>query len=64
MLKEYEYRKKVAKNYFNKNLIMSEEEELFQSSNTCWICGKLIENKDEKVRHHCHIKRRSSMEFS
>ena len=23
--------------HFNKNLIMSEEEEQFQSSNTCWI---------------------------
>ena len=28
------------KKRLNKNLIMSEEEEL-QSSNTCWICEKL-----------------------
>ena len=21
----------------------------------CWICGKLIENRDNKVRDHCHI---------
>ena len=43
------------KKHFNKNLIMSEEEEQFQSSNTCWICKKLIDNADEKVRGHYHI---------
>ena len=46
ILKEYEYCKKVMKKHFNKTLIMSEEEEQFQSSNTCWICEKLIENDD------------------
>ena len=30
--------------YFNENLIMSEEEEnLFQKSNNCWICKKMKE---------------------
>ena len=44
------------KKHFNKNLIMSEkEEEEFQSSNTSWICNKLIGDKDEKVRDHCHV---------
>ena len=43
------------KKHFNKNLIMTEEEEhLFQESNNCWICKKLIDN-DEKVRDHCHV---------
>ena len=38
----------------NKNLLMTEdEEENFQSSNTCLICEKLIE--DEKVRDQFHI---------
>ena len=32
---------------------MSEEE--FQSSNTCWICEKLIGDNDKKVRDHCLI---------
>ena len=42
IVKECEYCKKVIKKHFNKNLIMSEEEEeQFQSSNTCWICKKL-----------------------
>ena len=34
---------------------MIEEEEQFQSSNTCWICKKLIDNDNEKVREHCQI---------
>ena len=29
------------------------DEEHFQSSNTYWICEKLID--DGKVRNHCHI---------
>ena len=34
---------------------MAEKEEyLFQKSN-CWICKKLIDNENEKVRDHCHI---------
>ena len=32
-----------------------EEEHLFQQSNSCWICKKLIDNDEEKVRDHCHI---------
>ena len=55
IFKEYQYCKKVMKKHFNKNLIMSEEEQKFQSRNTCWICGKLIDNDDEKVRDHFHI---------
>ena len=55
ILKEYQYCKKVMKKHFNKNLIMSEEEEQFQSSNTCWICEKLIDDDDEKVRDHCYV---------
>ena len=34
---------------------MTEEEHLFQQSNTYWICKKLIDNDDEKVRDHSHI---------
>ena len=56
ILEEYKYCKNIMKKHFNKNLIMSEEEEhLFQQSNSCWICKKLIDNDDEKVRDHCHI---------
>ena len=31
-----------------------EEEHLFQESNNCWICKKLIDN-DKKVRGRLHI---------
>ena len=37
---------------------MSEEEErVFQKSNSCWICKKIINknNKEEKVWDQCHI---------
>ena len=35
---------------------MSETEgEEFQSSNTCCVCEKLIDDDDEKVRDHCHV---------
>ena len=41
--------------HFNKDLIISKEKQQHQLSNTCWICEKLIDNEDEKVRDHCHI---------
>ena len=44
------------KKHFQKNLIMTEnEEEQFQSCSTCWICEKLIDDDNEKVRDHCHV---------
>ena len=56
ILKKHKYFRKIIKKQFNKNLIMSKEEEhLFQQSNSCWICKKLIDNDEEKVRDHCHI---------
>ena len=41
------------KKNFKKNVMTEEEEENSLSSNTCWICEKLIE--DQKIRDHCHI---------
>ena len=50
ILRKYHYCKKVMKKHFNKNLIMSEEEEgQFESSNVCWICKKLINNMMRKL---------------
>ena len=55
-LKNINIANKIMKKHFNKNLAMTEKEEhLFQQSNNCWICKKLIDNDDEKVRDHCHI---------
>ena len=46
----------MLKKHFNKNLIMSaEEEQRFQLSNSCWISNKLFDVGDDKVRDHCHI---------
>ena len=43
-------------NNLNENLVMSEKEEhLFLQSNSCWICKKLIETDEEKVRDDCHV---------
>ena len=56
ILKEYDYCKKIIKNHFNKNLIMSaEEKEIFQLSNNCCIYDKLFDVGDENVRDHCHM---------
>ena len=33
----------------------AEENERFEMTNICWICSKLIENSDNKVRDHCHM---------
>ena len=56
IFKEYDYCRNVMKKYFNKNLIMTaKQNEEFEKSNICWICGKLIDLDDNKVRDHCHI---------
>ena len=56
ILNEYNYCRKVMKKCFCRNLIMSAEEEVrFEISNICWICGKLFEIIDQKVRDHCHV---------
>ena len=56
IFKEYNYCKNVIKKHFNKKLVMiAEENENFERSNICWICGKLIDIADNKVRDLCHI---------
>ena len=67
ILSEYEYCKNVVREHFNKNLIMlMKEEEMFQKANKCWICNKLFDLIDEKVRDHCHVsgKFRGAAHFS
>ena len=55
IFKEYDYCMSLMKKHFNKNLIMTaEENEEFERSNTCWICGGLTDF-DDKVRDYCHI---------
>ena len=53
--KEYDHCRSVMEKPFNKNLVMTaEQNKEFERSNICWICGKLI-NLDEKVGDHCHV---------
>ena len=56
ILIEYNYCEKIARNCFNKILIISaKEEERFYLSNICRNCNKLFDASDDKVRDHCHI---------
>ena len=57
IFKEYSYCKDVIKKHFNKNLVMTaEQNEEFERSNICWICIKLIDIGDNKVRDHDYTK--------
>ena len=50
------YKNSVMDEHFNKNLVMSAEDEArFQSSNKWCICDKLFDFGDKKVRDHCHV---------
>ena len=51
---EYSYCKDVMKKHFNKRLVMTAEQK-FERINICWICDKLINIGDNKVRDHCHV---------
>ena len=56
ILNEYNYCRKVIQKHFSNSLIMTaEENEKFEMTNICWICNKLIDIGDNKVRDHCHI---------
>ena len=51
ILEEYKCCKKIMKKHFNKNVIMSEEDEyLFQQSNSCWICKKLVNLEEQHIK--------------
>ena len=56
MLKEVEYCKDVIKKWFNKPLVMTEDDETcFKLMDKCHICGEKYTDKDVRVRDHCHI---------
>ena len=56
LLNHFLKKKNICKKHFNKNLIFSgKENKKFELASICWICGKLFEISDEKVRDHCHI---------
>ena len=54
MLDKQKWIKQITKKYFNKKLIMTnEDKEIYNNSQICWICKK--ELNTEKVRDHCHV---------
>ena len=56
MLKEVRYCKNVIKTQFNKPLKMTKnDEEEFQKADRCHICQQKYNEKDVRVRDHCHI---------
>ena len=56
MIKESKYCSKVMENYFDKELVMTKEDnEDFENSAKCWICDNDYIDNDVKVRDHCHI---------
>ena len=56
ILKEYDYCKEIIKRHFDKNRVTSAtNEEGFRLSNNCWICDKLFDVQNDKVRDHFHI---------
>ena len=53
-LDKQKWTQQITKQYFNKRLIMtSEDEEIYNNSHICWICKQEL-NMD-KVRDHCHV---------
>ena len=56
MIEESNYFSDVMKKYFNKELVMTKEDnEYFKNSTKCWICDNDYVDIDVKVRYHCHI---------
>ena len=51
---ESKYCSEVMKKHFSKELVMTKEDnEDFQISTKCWICGNDYVDNDVKVRDHC-----------
>ena len=54
LLDKQKWNKQIIKQYFNKRLIMTnEDEEIYNNSHICYICKQEL-NMD-KVRDHCHV---------
>ena len=56
MIEENKHCSEVIKKHFNKELVMTiEQNEDFRNSTKCWICGSGYIDNDVEVRDHCHI---------
>ena len=56
MIEESKYCSDVIKKHFNKELVMTKEDnEDFKTSTKCWICDNDYVDNDVKVRDYCQI---------
>ena len=56
MIEESKYCSDVMKKHFNKELVMTKDDNKhFENSTKCWICDNDYIDNDVKVRGHCHI---------
>ena len=56
MIEEGKYCSDVMKKHFNKELVMTREDNKhFKNSTKCWIRDNDYIDNDVKVRHHCRI---------
>ena len=56
MLKEVKYCKKIKKEHFNKDMIMTNADKIdFRTADKCHICDKKYIKSDIRVRDHCHV---------
>ena len=53
VLDKPKWTKQTIKQYFNKRLIMTNEDEEIYNSHTCWIYKQKLNT--DKVRAHCHV---------
>ena len=56
MIKGSKFCTDIMRKHFNKELVMTkEDDEDFESSTKCWIFDNAFVDDDIKVRDHCHI---------
>ena len=56
MIKGSKFCTDILRKHFNKELVMTkEDDEDFESSTKCWIFDNAFVDDDIKVRDHCHI---------
>ena len=54
VLDKQKWNQQITKQYFNKRLIMtSQDEKIYHNSHICWICKQ--ELNSDKVRDYCHV---------
>ena len=59
MTEEIKYSSDVMKKHFNKEFVMTiEDNKDFENSTKCWICENGYIDNHVKVRNHCHITRK------